>query len=56
MKLLGVINNGKRGFIFHSYLMNLNKQGKVDNTVSLAAGKSVLQRIWMDMWLESSLS
>lgn len=28
MKLLEVINNRRRGFIFHSYLMYLNKQGK----------------------------
>lgn len=28
MKLLKIINNGKRGFIFHSYLMYLNKHGK----------------------------
>lgn len=28
MKLLKVINNGKRGFIFHSYLMYLNERGE----------------------------
>ena len=28
MKLLKVISNGRRGYIFHSYLMYQNKQGK----------------------------
>lgn len=28
MKLLKVINNGRHGFIFHSYLMYLNKRGE----------------------------
>lgn len=28
MRLLKVINNGKRGFIYHSYLLYLNRKGK----------------------------